>query len=294
MNTQKWYLNWNLYLCLLGVVAALAVWLFLNTDTPRLALFWLFGLAFGFIVQRSRFCFVSAISNFVLFRDGRLLKGVFAGLIVSTIGFAVIMSSEVSDPTSAVPATAYLAPFGWHLVLAGLLFGLGMVLAGGCLMGTLYRLGEGTVSALVSLVGVIIGMGILQHNYPTWNNYISGLSPLWLPQHLGWAISIILTIVALLALYALICWLQRRNVPSSKTSASSKPLAEKLKHLPKAFFVNSWPLAIGGILFGLVNIWMYVSVERACGFTGEVMRWAQIVMDALHIPAAPLGTIPGS
>ena len=297
MNIRKWLINWKSLVGILAVAVAATVWFSLRTGTPRLALFWLFGLAFGVIVQRSRFCFVSAISNFTLFRDGRLLKGILGGLFISTIGFAIIMFREVPDPTSGIPATAYIAPFGWHLVLAGVIFGVGMVLAGGCLMGTLYRISEGAIASLVALLGIIIGMGILQHNWPIWDKYISNLSyggksGVWMPQYIGWIASIVLTLSVIAILYWLV--LHMGGSVKNKTKTTSQPLSAHLASMSKSIFKNGWPLALGGVLFGAFNIWMYAVVERPCGLAGEVMRWTQIVMDAAHIPAAPLGTIPGS
>lgn len=264
---------------------------------PRLALFWVFGLAFGFIVQRSRFCFVSAISNFFLFKDGRLLKGILGGLFVATIGFSVIMYLQVSDPASGIPSTAYVAPFGWHLVLAGLIFGLGIMLAGGCIMGTLYRIGEGAVTSLVALLGIIIGMGVLQHNWSWWwSGYISRLPNVWLPAHIGWLAAVLLTLTVIGLLYWLVA--SKRNPDSvadeSNASAESVPLKSRLSGVGKGIFVKNWPVAAGGVILGGVNILLYRTAERPWGLTGEVMRWAQNALDAVHLPAPPLATVPGT
>ena len=293
---HKWWLNWKLWAGLAALAGAVAVYFSLKTGTPRLALFWVFGVAFGFIVQRSRFCFVSAISNFFLFKDGRLLKGILGGLFIATIGFAVIMYRQVPDPASCLPATAYVAPFGWHLVLAGIIFGLGMMLAGGCILGTLYRIGEGALASLVALLGIIIGMGVLQHNWPWWDRYISKLPQVWLPQHIGWIAAIALTLAAIALLYWLVA--SKRNQDSvsdnPKPSAESMPLKSRLPGLGKGIFVNGWPLALGGIILGLGNILLYQTAERPWGLTGEVMRWAQNALDFIHLPASPVATVPGT
>ena len=42
--------------------------------------------------------------------------------------------------------------------LGGILFGIGMVIAGGCTAGTLFRVGEGNVPSLIAAVGMITGM----------------------------------------------------------------------------------------------------------------------------------------
>jgi len=293
---RRWF-NWKLWAGLIAVTGAVAVYISLKIGTPRLALFWVFGLAFGFIVQRSRFCFVSAISNFFLFKDGRLLKGILGGLAVATIGFTIIMYRQIADPASGIPATAYIAPFGWHLVLAGAIFGLGMMLAGGCIMSTLYRIGEGAVASLVALLGIIIGMGVLQHNWPWWwDNYISHLPNVWLPAHIGWIAAIVLTLAAIALLYWLVATRSNRGSVAPKTDSKVKSISLKSKFasLGKGFFVSGWPLALGGVILGIGNILLYQTAERPWGLTGEVMRWTQNVLDAIHLSAPPVGTVPGS
>ena len=46
---------------------------------PTLAVIWAFGLAFGLVLQRSRFCFASAFRDLYLLGDGRVLKGIVEG-----------------------------------------------------------------------------------------------------------------------------------------------------------------------------------------------------------------------
>ena len=60
-------------------------------------------------------------------------------------------------------------------ILGGFLFGLGIVLAGGCASGIVYRIGEGQLSALIAILGFFFGAvmtadGLLS---PV-NNYLKG------------------------------------------------------------------------------------------------------------------------
>ena len=79
----------------LGVAAAAVagiVFLVMAGSDRLLAVFWLFGLAFGFVLQRSRFCFASAFRDLFLLGDARVMKGIIAGLAVATAGFTVLMA----------------------------------------------------------------------------------------------------------------------------------------------------------------------------------------------------------
>jgi len=294
---QPRWQRWKLWAGILATAMSALAFMLLSPETPRLAVFWLFGLAFGFVLQRSRFCFVSAISNFALFRDGRLLKGLFAGLIVATTGFAVIMYSSVPDPSSgSIPVGAHVAPLGWHLVIGGLIFGLGMMLAGGCIMGTLYRVGEGSLSALLALLGIILGLGVLLLNWPWWwRTLVSSAPRIWLPTSLGWVGALSLTLAALMGIFWLITATESKRPTSSLPARMSlKALGGGIKNWRSNIFVAAWPLALGGILLGLLNVLEYRLVERPWGITGEVMRWSEIMLNTIGLAPPPLSAVPGT
>lgn len=295
---SRW-LNWRIWAGILGLAMAVLVAFTLNPTVPRLAIFWIFGLAFGFILQRSRFCFVTGFSNLYLFRDGRVLKGILAGLAVATVGFAFIMYSMVPDPgTGTIPVNAHASPFGWHLVLAGVLFGLGMVLAGGCIAGTLYRIGEGIVSSLIALLGILIGIGILLHNWSWWwQNYISQLPRIWLPQSLGWVGAILLTLAVLAVAYLLVHLSKpRSNVMVKPVSVTTKAtgLRDKLTKGLRLVFIAAWPVALGGIILGLMNSLEYLAVDRPWGVTGEISRWSSSILNFIQLPPPEIIAVPGT
>jgi hypothetical protein len=294
---RPWWQHWKFWAGIAAAVLSALVFVLLNPETPRLAIFWLFGLAFGFVLQRSRFCFVSAISNFALFRDGRLLKGLLAGLILATVGFSVIMFSSVPDPSSGViPVSAHVAPLGWHLIIGGVLFGLGMMLAGGCIMGNLYRLGEGSLSALLALFGVLIGLGALLLNWPWWwRNLVSSAPQVWLPASLGWAGAISVTLAVLAGLLWLILKLEsKRQAPSLRSCFNLKAMGGWLKNWCSNIFVTAWPLALGGVVLALLNVLEYQLVDRPWGITGEVMRWSEIMLNTIGLAPPPVTSVPGT
>ncbi len=278
---------------------AILVAFVLSPAFPRLAVFWAFGLAFGFVMQRSRFCFVTGFSNFYLFRDGRMLKSILAGLAVATVGFTIVMYGMVPDSsTGAIPVNAYASPFGWHLALAGLIFGVGMILAGGCIAGTLFRIGEGAIPSLVALFGVLIGIGVLLHNWGWWwPNYISKLPRVWLPNWLGWPGAILITLAVLAAAYFLVHRSEPRfgkmAGPIMATPGDTRPRKGLARWLPITF-TASIPIALGGVVLGLLNTLEYWTVDRPWGITGEISRWSSNIMSFVGLPASETVTVPGT
>jgi uncharacterized membrane protein YedE/YeeE len=105
------------------------------------------GLLFGYILQRGRFCMNSAFRDAILLKDNVLLKTVFVALLVEMVGFAIL------DGAGAIAINP--KPFWWGANLLGsFIFGIGMVLAGGCASGVTYRFGEGMVGAMTAVVGL--------------------------------------------------------------------------------------------------------------------------------------------
>jgi hypothetical protein len=107
------------------------------------------GVLFGFVLQRGRFCMNSAFRDAILLKDNVLLKTVFVALLVEMVGFAIM------DGAGAIAINP--KPFWWGANLLGsFIFGIGMVLAGGCASGITYRFGEGMVGAMTAVLGLAI------------------------------------------------------------------------------------------------------------------------------------------
>ena len=135
--TEKVTVRQPIWAGLITVAVVVAILIGAAQLDRNMALFWAFGLSFGFVLQRSRFCFASAFRDIFLLRHGRNMKGVLVGMTVATLGFAVLMSRQVPNSTLGVlPPEANVLPLGWHVALGGLLFGAGMVLICGGLTWT--------------------------------------------------------------------------------------------------------------------------------------------------------------
>jgi uncharacterized membrane protein YedE/YeeE len=108
------------------------------------------GLVFGYVIQRGGFCLTRAISNLALMGDAGILRAYVLALLVAVVGVHALTTLGLVE----VP----VRPFRWVAnIVGGLLFGVGMILSGGCSGSTWYRVGEGAVGAWVILLGFAIG-----------------------------------------------------------------------------------------------------------------------------------------
>lgn len=123
-------------------------------DSPKLGFAMLGGLGFGLLIERAQICFTSAFRD--LFITGRttMLKAIIYGVMVGTIGVYSYIAIGVS------PKIMWAGP---NAILGGLLFGFGIVLAGGCETGWMYRAVEGQVHYMWVGLGNVIGSTLLAY-----------------------------------------------------------------------------------------------------------------------------------
>lgn len=278
----------------LGVIASASIVLWSVAQIERqMAIFWLFGLAFGFVLQKSRFCFTSAFRDLFLLRHGRVMKGLLVGLAAATVGFALIMSNLVPNPQLGIlPPEAHISPLGLNIVIGGLLFGVGMVLAGGCVSGSIYRMGEGYVASWVAFIGIAAGLLTASYTWNWWWRFqISRAPRLWLPAWFGHGGAVVVTLASLGLLYLLVLWWESRGglvMPDFKPEREAgDTFAEKLSASLRSVCVDSWSATRGGLTLGVLNVFLYISYHP-WGITGEISRWSNGFANWLGIGTGPL------
>lgn len=173
----------------------------INLNNGRLVMFLLFGLAFGIILQRSRFCFTSAFRDPVILKVNTMANYVLLTLTISVIGIYIINFIYSIQGKELVGLTA-VYKFSFLTIVGAVLFGIGMVLASGCASGTLVRIGEGTklqfISFIFFVLGSILGGGLMGVISPIFNN--SGVK-LFLPDMFGWNVSLLIQLSLIGLLY---------------------------------------------------------------------------------------------
>ncbi len=122
------------------------------------------GLASGFIMHRSDFCVTGMFRDLFLFRDSFMLRILGVLIVASMLLFELGVRGGVISPS---PFPLLGAP-SLANVIGGLLFGIGMVLAGGCVVGTLYKMGSGSVVSLVAFIGLLSGSALYAEFHPLW------------------------------------------------------------------------------------------------------------------------------
>src|SRR3954471_7620361 len=124
------------------------------------------GLLLGAALLYARFGFTSAFRRLVSVGNVQGLQAHMLMFAVSTTLFAIILSSGFSF--TGVTPTGYVSPVGVSVLFGAFLFGIGMQLGNGCASGTLYNLGGGSSSMVLSLLFFIAGSTLGAYHLNFW------------------------------------------------------------------------------------------------------------------------------
>jgi uncharacterized membrane protein YedE/YeeE len=209
------YLGWIVFF---GVI--IIAWRYSDTN-PIMSWFVIIGLLMGMISQRSRFCIVKAFRDPFMTGEADGSVGVMAGLLVGLFGFTAIKVFGIGAGEASLRAREMTWVFGhfWvRAIIGGLVFGLGMTIAGGCAVGTLWRVGEGQIKLWFSALGfVLISPLSKKFIVPAVVDMIPQNLKFkaFLPDYIGYAGSFIVVI----AFIALWYWFVKWNEKTGKFSA---------------------------------------------------------------------------
>jgi len=112
----------------------------------------LVGALFGFVLQRGRFCMNSAFRDTIFIQDYTMFHAYLIALIIMIVGSNILNDMEIIH----LKAQSF---YPLANILGGYIFGLGIVLAGGCGSGIVYRMGEGQLASWFAVFGFFLGIG---------------------------------------------------------------------------------------------------------------------------------------
>ena len=213
------------------------------------------GIIFGFALQRGRFCMNSAFRDIITLEDFTLLKSVGAAILVTMLGFTIM------SQTGAI--TLNPKPLFWGAnMVGGFIFGIGMVLAGGCASGITYRVGEGMVGSLVAVIGLatagtLTAMGFLKpikDFLQSSTKIVAGEGiNMTLANWLGLSHA---TVAYSIIVLAVILWWIFGRKNEDEVEQSDKSWAERI-------FKQGWNWWATGIVIGIVEMIAYLSSAAA-------------------------------
>lgn len=234
-------------------------------------------------MHRSDFCVTAMFRDLFLFRDAFLIRMLVLLVVASMV---LIEAGRLAGLLAPYPFPL-LAPPSLASAVAGAVFGVGMVLAGGCVAGTLYKLGAGSVAALVAFAGMLAGSALYAEWHPGWAAFTAatrlGTDALTLPQWLGLPPTALIAPLAGLGALLLIRWFRAGRMVRPAYAAGH------LAPWRAALFLAG----IGFLSYLLVGMPLGITTAYAkLGSTVEGWLWPGHVTGLAYFSALPLAYRP--
>ena len=152
---------------LLVMVMVLTATLLYLSQGVTTRLWFIFGVAFGIVGYLSRICWATGLREITnpYYGGGRMVTATAIAILVYAI---LAFPLAVTDPDRVSFALARGAG-QVQILLGGLIFGVGMGIAGSCIFSSEWRAGGGSVYSMIVLASTIfLGMPILAYHYEWW------------------------------------------------------------------------------------------------------------------------------
>ena len=145
-----------------------------------------------------------------------LTKAVLVAFAVTSIGFIAIKYGAFSKGLP-IPGQSYVVPISGTTAIGAFMFGIGMVIAGGCASGTLMRVGEGFGMQILSLFFFVVGSLWGAHDFGWWKaNVILRGKSVFLPDVFGWIGAIVIQLLVIACL-----WIAANKWAKHKSASSN-------------------------------------------------------------------------
>ncbi|KGA97721.1 membrane protein [Alkalihalobacillus alcalophilus ATCC 27647 = CGMCC 1.3604] len=201
------------------------------------------GVLLGFVMQRGRFCLTGGFRDMFIAKDNRMFYALLIAIAVHGVGIYILIDAGLVQFSAG--------EFSWLGVIIGsFIFGIGIILAGGCATGTWYRAGEGLIGSWIALATYMLMAAVMRtgplaplngsvQEYALPNNSMAestGLS-VW---------------VFVVILLAVVTWVLVREFRKPKVAIPSlKPKRTGLAHL---LFEKRWHPFFTAVLIGVIAV----------------------------------------
>lgn len=277
-----------------------------SAKNPKLGLFLITGLSIGYLMQRSRFGFAGGIRRLYVTGESSLTKALMFLLAISLVITAAIHYGAFAGGAEAafraakgakiIPGTQNVYPVNLGLVLGGILFGIGMMLGGGCASGTLTDVGEGEGRAIIVLFFFVTGSLWGAHDMDWWKStiFFTAGKKVYLPDTFGFMGAILISLLGLLAIYVFSKWYESKR--KRENTFISLEYAEWEKELPEPaeykffsaetyhkFFVKRWSFYTGAVLLTVMFEVVLLTSGKSWGVTSTFVEWGAWMYQAVGL-----------
>ncbi|WP_440896494.1 YeeE/YedE family protein [Amphibacillus sp. Q70] len=281
---------------------------YLHSLSETLPVYLFAGVLLGYILTRSRFGFAGGIKRIYMRGEGSLSKALLILILVTalvTMGIQWKAALEGAVPAylategmDIIPGTANVYFTNIATIIGGFIFGVGMMLAGGCGSGTLADFGEGSGRALIAFIFFILGASPGHFARELIDQTAIGQVgvQLHLPEVFGYFGAFLMTVALLGIIYWLVvCYESYRKKegtyldPKGDYETIEQPLAhEKRKKFFSyetyhKLFVERWSFTIGAMALAFAALFVLVTTGKNWGVSTPLVTWNVAIFQSLGV-----------
>jgi uncharacterized membrane protein YedE/YeeE len=172
----------------------------------------------------------------------------------------------------------------WNYLVGGSLFGVGIVLAGGCVSGCLYKAGTGNLNSIVALLTIPVGIALVE--YGPLHEWFAGIKKIRVANADGTSVTLssatglpFWLLAALFAAATITAVAARRGRRRTVSRNGASPTGQRLSLLSR-----SWEPWQAGLAIGLLSAVAYLSSAGSgrnypLGVTHGVLQAEQLLME---------------
>ena len=271
-------------LIILALVVALGIYI-----GGKPAIFLFTGVALGYTLTRSRYGFAGGIKRIYITGEGSLSKA-----LIVMFGITIVLSAIIHISAAAkgapIPGLSSVHFLNISTILGGFLFGIGMMIAGGCASGTLTDMGEGAIRAVIALIFFIIGTlpglvikGLLD------NSALGKIGiKVYLPDVIGYIGSVLLSLLILFGLFILTkkyeAFRKKEGFYEELTYETiEKSLPKEEANIYHKVFVERWSFLKGGIILAILFAIIQLTTGHSWGITAGFTNWGVGFLQSLGV-----------
>jgi uncharacterized membrane protein YedE/YeeE len=260
----------------LAVASALSVgltWYVWASYGAKFGVLLALGLALGLALFHSRFGFTSAWRQLIAVGNGQGLRA--HALLLGTAATLIALIASTGIGLFGATPVATAGPIGLPLFVGAAVFAIGMQLGGACASGTLFAVGAGQSTVVLTLGGFIAGSVLYTWGYPIFTGWPQ-VSGFLLSKHVGWFGSWAITIAVLLGIVLLTRAIQaRRNPPPADVVPTARGFAR--------VFRGSWPLFVGAVVLAVLAGAVFLVSGGTWGVTFAFALWGAKFLQLLGL-----------
>lgn len=298
------------FIAIIIVILLLMFGSYLGNEKAVLPIQLFSGVLLGATLTRARFGFAGGIKRIYVRGEGSLTKALLIMLFVTMFLFmgiqwyaaqnGAIPAFLASEGDAIIPGTQNVYMANLATVLGGMLFGIGMIFAGGCASGTLTDMGEGEGRAMFVFLFFLLGSApgeLARYKFDQSSLGKVGVQS-YLPDTFGYLGALAVSGLILLFIYWLVLkyekkrkeentymdplgdWEDFERPLSTESSVETSLFSYKTYH---KLFIERWSFKTGAIVIAVICTFILVTTNKAWGVTSAFSKLEIALLQPLGV-----------